>query len=384
MNTGYTGTVQFSSTDRQATIVDPATGKSVALQGFNYTFTPADGGAHIFSTTLKTAGTQFITATDTTTVGMGGTDGNISVNAAAASMMTVSGYPSATAGGAANFTVTVGDAFGNIATGYTGTVQFASSDAQAVLPGSYTFTSADAGVHTFSVTLKTAGTQSITAADTTTAGLTGTDGNITVNAAAASAMTVAGFPSTTSAGAAGSFTVTLKDPFGNIASGYRGTVHFSSSDAKAVLPANYTFTAADAGKHTFSAALKTAGTQSIVAADTLSSALMATEGGITVNAAAASQFIISAPSTVTAGVPFSLSLTVEDAYGNVVTGYTGTVHFTSSDRTATLPANYTFTAADKGVHHFVGLVLRKTRKQTLTITDTINGGLTARVTENVQ
>jgi len=383
-NTGYTGTVQFNSTDRQATIVDPATGKSVALQGFTYTFTPADGGVHIFSTTLKTAGTQFITAADTTTVGMGGTDGNITVNAAAASLMTVSGFPSATAGGAANFTVTAQDQYGNIATGYTGTVQFKSTDSQAVLPPSYTFTSADAGVHTFSVTLKTAGTQSITAADTTKVGLTGTDANITVNAAAASTMTVAGFPSTTSAGAAGSFTVTLKDPFGNIASRYTGTVHFSSSDAKALLPANYTFTAGDAGKHTFSAALKTTGTQSIAAADTLASALTATEGGITVNAAAASKFIIAAPSTVTAGAPFSLTLTVEDAYGNVVTGYVGTVRFTSSDRTATLPATYIFLAQDKGVHTFTGLVLRKTGKQKITITDTLQSALTASIIENVQ
>ena len=139
----------------------------------------------------------------------------------------------------------------------------------------------------------------------------------------------------------------------------------------------------DAVAHPFSATLKTAGTQSITATDTLMSALKATEGGITVNAAAASKFIISAPSTVTAGMPFSLTLTVEDAYGNVVTGYTGTVHFKSTDTTALLPANYTFTAADKGVHRFVGLVLRKRGKQTITITDTLHSALTASVVENV-
>jgi hypothetical protein len=93
--------------------------------------------------------------------------------------------------------------------------------------------------------------------------------------------------------------------------------------------------------------------------------------------------VIGAPSTVTAGVSFSLTLTVEDAYGNVVTGYTGTVHFTSTDKTSLLPANYTFTAADKGVHRFFGLVLRKRGKQTITITDTLNGLLTASVIENV-
>jgi hypothetical protein len=175
-----------------------------------------------------------------------------------------------------------------------------------------------------------------------------------------------------------------EDPYGNVASGYTGTVHFTSSDARAVLPSNYTFTAADAGRHTFSATTKTAGTQSISAADTLVSALTATEGGIVVTPAAASKFLISAPSTLNVGVPFSLTLTVEDAYGNVVTGYTGTVHFSSTDAAATLPANYTFTAADKGVHTFAGLVLRKKRKQTITLTDMLNSALTGSVIENVR
>jgi hypothetical protein len=50
---------------------------------------------------------------------------------------------------------------------------------------------------------------------------------------------------------------------------------------------------------------------------------------------------------------------VVDAYGNVVTGYRGTIAFRSSDPTAGLPKNYTFTAADQGVHTFTGLVLKK-------------------------
>jgi adhesin/invasin len=79
-----------------------------------------------------------------------------------------------------------------------------------------------------------------------------------------------------------------------------------------------------------------------------------------------------------------LTVTVEDAYGNVVTGYTGRVHFTSSDQTAALPANYTFTAADKGVHAFVSLVLRKRGKQTITITDTLNSLLTSSQVEDVR
>ena len=69
--------------------------------------------------------------------------------------------------------MTAKDAYGNVATGYTGTVHFTSSDAAAALPADYAFTAADKGVHTFSVTFQTAGSQSVTVADTAS-GLTAT------------------------------------------------------------------------------------------------------------------------------------------------------------------------------------------------------------------
>ena len=78
------------------------------------------------------------------------------------------------------------------------------------------------------------------------------------------------------------FTVTAKDAFGNTATGYRGTLHFTSSDAKAALPHDYTFTAADNGVHRFSATFKTAGTQSLSATDTKTSTITGTRTGIQV------------------------------------------------------------------------------------------------------
>ena len=79
-------------------------------------------------------------------------------------------------GTAETFTVTVinpGD--DGIDTGYTGTVQFSSSsDAQALLPPTYTFTASDDGQHTFSVTFNTVGAQSITATDAATSANSGT------------------------------------------------------------------------------------------------------------------------------------------------------------------------------------------------------------------
>ena len=168
------------------------------------------------------------------------------------------------------------------------------------------------------------------------------------------------------------------DAYGNVAAGYTGTVTFSSSDVQAGLPASYTFTAADAGVHTFSATLKTAGTQSLTATDTANVAVAGSQS-VTVNPAAASRLVLSAPAVVTAGARFSLSVTVVDAYGSVVTGYRGTLTFRSSDSTANLPQDYTFTASDQGVHTFTGLVLRKKGKQTITVTDTLDGSLTASV-----
>jgi hypothetical protein len=100
--------------------------------------------------------------------------------------------------------------------------------------------------------------------------------------------------------------------------------------------------------------------------------------------AAASRLLLSAPASVRVGVKFSLSVTVVDVYGNVVTGYRGTIRFRSSDSSATLPKNYTFTAADQGVHTFTGLVLRRRGKQTVTATDTLDGSLTAGVSIDVR
>jgi hypothetical protein len=95
------------------------------------------------------------------------------------------------------------------------------------------------------------------------------------------------------AGATYTITVTVEDAFGNIAAGYTGTVHFSSSDPQAVLPADYTFTGADQGTHTFTATLQTAGTQSLTATDTVNGWIWGTKTGIAVTA---SGTVVSPPS----------------------------------------------------------------------------------------
>jgi hypothetical protein len=135
--------------------------------------------------------------------------------------------------------------------------------------------------------------------------------------------------------------------------------------------------------HTFTVTLKTAGSRSVTATDTVTGGITGSEPGIVVQPAAA-ELVLSAPSSVKHGTAFSLTLAVEVAYGNVVTGYVGTVHFSSSDGTATLPANYTFTVADAGVHTSTNMtILRKRGTQTITVADTLDSDLTATDSINV-
>ena len=47
--------------------------------------------------------------------------------------------------------------------------------------------------------------------------------------------------------------------------------------------------------------------------------------------------------SATGGTPFNFTVTALDPFNNTATGYGGTVHFTSSDGAAALPANSTLT-----------------------------------------
>jgi hypothetical protein len=77
---------------------------------------------------------------------------------------------------------------------------------------------------------------------------------------------------------------------------------------------------------------------------------------------------IAGPATAAAGKPFSVTVTAKNPNLTTTTSYRGTVHFTSSDSQAVLPADYTFTPGDAGVHTFNGVVLKDPFNQPSTIT----------------
>ena len=77
------------------------------------------------------------------------------------------------------------------------------------------------------------------------------------------------------------------------------------------------------------------------------------------------EFFLAMPN-VTTDLLYPITLTVRDRFGETVTGYEGEVSFSSSDPSATLPANYTFKATDKGTKSF-DFTFKTPGAQTLTI-----------------
>jgi trimeric autotransporter adhesin len=91
-------------------------------------------------------------------------------------------------------------------------------------------------------------------------------------------------------------------------------------------------------------------------------------------------FAIGLPTTVVAGAAENVTVTVT----NPSAAYTGTLHLTSSDPNAKLPADYTFTTADVGSHTFTGISLASMGIQTLTVTDTAKSTITATTSTTVR
>ncbi len=199
------------------------------------------------------------------------------------STLAASGANQTTARSTYPVTVTVKDAAGDINSTYTGAVRLTSSDGAASLPANYTFTAADSGSHTFPVKLNTLGAQTVTATDIATGTLTGS-ASVTVNPAPASMVLTAPSSGNTGTPRAVGITVGLRKAANMLESSYVGTVHFSSNDPSAILPADYSYTAGDAGTHAFSVAFLNPGAKTVTVTDTGNGSLSATTAAINVTA----------------------------------------------------------------------------------------------------
>ncbi len=188
-----------------------------------------------------------------------------------------SGTPAGvTAGASVNVTVNAVDANWNLVTSATPTVAITSSDVNATLPANAPLV---AGTRTFSVTLRTAGSRTVTATDVAAVLTPGTSAAVTVSAGAATALQVllpgetaapgsptgkTGSPTDQTVG--GSFLVVVRavDGYWNLVTTATPTVAMTSTDPLAALPTN---TPLIAGTRTFAVILSTATSQTITASD---------------------------------------------------------------------------------------------------------------------
>src|SRR5205814_69404 len=211
----------------------------------------------------------------------------------------------------------------------------------------------------------------LTGTDTVPNSSTGTsgNGNVTFASGGATHYSVSA-PANATAGTAFSITVTAQDQFGNTVTNYAGTVHFTSSDGQAVLPADSTLTN---GTGTFSVTLKTSGKERNTGTEAETNTITGSSGNVkeTVASRGATHYIVTAPANASAAAAIIIAVAALDQF-NTVTNYPGTVHFTSSDGQAVLPADSTLT---NGTGNF-NVTLKTSGNQTITGTDTVTNTIT--------
>ena len=87
---------------------------------------------------------------------------------------------------------------------------------------------------------------------------------------------------------------------------------------------------------------------------------------------AAIKFLVTAPVSAIAGTPINVTVTAADQFDNTSTSYAGTVHVSSTDASATLPANATLTSGAGTL----SVTLATGGNQTVTATDTVSTSIT--------
>jgi hypothetical protein len=288
----YSGTVHIASSNGQPVLPATAT---------------VTNGSGTFMVTVNTAGSQTITVTDGASL-TGSTLTPLVVVPDAATQFSVTPATTTPAAGTAfMFTVTALDAANNPFPTYSGTVQFTSSDTQA----SFAPVSAPLvnGTGTFSVTLKTAGAQTITASDTVKASITGIAAAAKVSSGPATQLSFGSLGNAFVTRHPIAVTVYALDAFNNTATSYPGTVSFKSTDLNAILPKPLLLAN---GVQSTTLTLETTGTQTFTASDTVTASLTKTTAPITVTAAPMLVIASAAPPKGTVNVDYGPTKTVEE------------------------------------------------------------------------
>jgi hypothetical protein len=242
------------------------------------------------------------------------------IGAIVAPTFEITGSSTTTAGTSNTFTVTAVYPSGAVDTGYSGTIGFTSSDGAAILPADSTLTN---GTGTFSVTLTTAGTQSITATDTVS-GITGSDTGIAVTPAVASRIVITKQPTSITAGQTlGTVQANIEDAYGNIETDDSSDqVSLSVSSGPSTQIGGTTVMTVQAGIATFTnLALDTSGSYTLAAVVNLA-------GGGTLGPVVSSAIAVASPVSLSFGTItyssktglYSETVTLTNTSGSTLTG----------------------------------------------------------------
>jgi hypothetical protein len=177
-------------------------------------------------------------------------------------------------------------------------------------------------------------------------------------------------PVTVTAGQTFSLTVTVRDQFDGVDTGYTGTVSFADQyDPGATVPAPYTFKASDKGVHTFTGfVFDLAFVHDLTVQDNLGNRSFTS---VPVVPAVPKTVVVTTLSSIITGRPMPLFVTLRDQFGNVAWNTTDAISFSSTDLSAALPASYVFTPSDYGSHRFtVTMNTGSASPRTITVKDT--------------
>ncbi len=164
-------------------------------------------------------------------------------------------------------------------------------------------------------------------------------------------------------------TVTAKSISGTTVTDYAGEIDFSSSTLS-YLPSSYIFQPIDGGVHVFPVQIMGAGDQSITAFD-LNTPSVSGSNVLTVSAASTSFFSISAPSVVSAGQVFYITVTAKDDFNNLTVLYAGTASFQSTDALSVIPPDTAFQRDDNG-SKVLAVILKTKGTQVVSAADLVN------------
>jgi hypothetical protein len=341
--------------------IDNATGMAGTLNGLNGTWTSsvvgqvltltqtggtgAAAGLHSFTllgiinpTVAAVTGTFVIQTANAagTPIDQDNVVPAVTLIAGSAAAFSVAGMPNpATAGLASSITVTARDQYANVASSYTGSIAFTSSDASATLPSTgLTFTVADAGIKTFTgVILKSAGSRTITATDTQDSNITGSQ-SVIVGSSVAASLRVTAASSIVTAGQSDELTVTAYDVYGNVATSYSGLKFLSFDGLQSIgafhdqIEGNFQVTAtifnngvSSGGSLTFQGFVARQAVIHVTDGVINSEANPAYNANVTINSGSASALaVIQQPTSHLTGVVITpaVAFQVIDTYGNSV------------------------------------------------------------------